>query len=65
MMWCDRHSRYPARHNPFLTGIFAPVSKEITAVNLPVIGTLPSCLNGEFVRNGPNPALPPVGGYHW
>ena len=23
------------------------------------------CLNGEFVRVGPNPKLPPVAGYHW
>ncbi|KAJ8441066.1 hypothetical protein Cgig2_020357 [Carnegiea gigantea] len=23
------------------------------------------CLNGEFVRVGPNPKFPPVAGYHW
>lgn len=23
------------------------------------------CLNGEFVRVGPNPKFAPVAGYHW
>ena len=30
--------------NPFLTGLFAPVSREITAEDLPVIGEIPKDL---------------------
>lgn len=26
---------------------------------------LQECLNGEFVRVGPNPKFSPVAGYHW
>ncbi|MBE7380575.1 MAG: carotenoid oxygenase family protein [Leptolyngbya sp. SIO1E4] len=51
--------------NPFLTGNFAPVSKEMTTEPLPVIGEIPGALAGMFVRNGPNPQFPPIGQYHW
>jgi carotenoid cleavage dioxygenase len=34
---------------------FEPVPDEITALDLPVAGTLPSQLNGIYLRNGPNP----------
>ncbi len=51
--------------NPFLDGNFAPVSDEITAENLQVIGQLPPELSGMFVRNGPNPQWTPIGKYHW
>jgi hypothetical protein len=33
---------------------FQPVSEEVEGYNLPVRGTIPADLNGEFVRNGPN-----------
>ncbi len=52
-------------NHPFLQGNFAPVQEEITADNLQVIGTLPSEMDGMFVRNGPNPQFPPLGNYHW
>ena len=32
---------------------------------LQVEGNLPTCLNGQFLRNGPNPKFYPVGNYHW
>lgn len=51
--------------NPYLEGNFAPIRQEITADELPVIGELPPCLNGIFVRNGPNPQFPPQHRYHW
>ena len=38
-----------------LAGNFAPVSKEVTALDLPVEGQIPSRLRGSYVRNGPNP----------
>lgn len=50
----------------YLSGNFAPVRDETPPCkNLPVIGYLPECLNGEFVRVGPNPQFSPVAGYHW
>ncbi|PON40751.1 Carotenoid cleavage dioxygenase [Trema orientale] len=50
----------------YLSGNFAPVRDETPPTkDLPVIGSLPECLNGEFVRVGPNPKFAPVAGYHW
>ncbi|KAI4383001.1 hypothetical protein MLD38_008887 [Melastoma candidum] len=50
----------------YLQGNFAPVPDETPPVSdLPVLGHLPDCLNGEFVRVGPNPKFSPVAGYHW
>ena len=51
--------------NPYLLGNFAPVSTEIQAENLKVIGEIPTELRGMFVRNGPNPQFSPIGQYHW
>ena len=39
----------------YLTGNFAPVTEEVTALDLEVIGELPAELNGRYLRNGPNP----------
>jgi len=44
---------------------YAPVAEMAPTANLPVVGTIPACLNGQFLRNGPNPKFQPVGGYHW
>lgn len=33
--------------------------------NVECIINLQECLNGEFVRVGPNPKFSPVAGYHW
>ncbi|GAB4828079.1 Dixin [Ancistrocladus abbreviatus] len=50
----------------YLSGNFAPVEDETPPCkDLPVKGYLPECLNGEFVRVGPNPKFAPVAGYHW
>lgn len=38
---------------------------ELQQEELPVEGTLPVALNGLFIRNGPNPAQPIIGQYHW
>ena len=50
----------------YLEGNFAPVTEEITAFDLPVIGELPSDLEGRYLRNGPNPvrAVAPDT-HHW
>ncbi|GFP92099.1 carotenoid 9 10(9' 10')-cleavage dioxygenase [Phtheirospermum japonicum] len=49
----------------YLSGNFGPVDETPPISDLPVIGHLPECLNGEFVRVGPNPKFAPVAGYHW
>ncbi|XP_030474238.1 carotenoid 9,10(9',10')-cleavage dioxygenase 1 [Syzygium oleosum] len=55
-----------SRPHHYLSGNFAPVPDETPPVtDLPVLGHLPDCLNGEFVRVGPNPKFVPVAGYHW
>ena len=38
----------------FRQGLFAPVTEEVTAFDLPVTGRIPSELNGRYLRNGPN-----------
>lgn len=38
---------------------------ETTAPCILLEGSLPPALDGLFARIGPNPALPPTGGYHW
>ena len=54
-----------ATENRFLTGLFAPVTEEITAFDLPVTGRLPTELNGRYLRNGPNPMSLADPNYHW
>ncbi|MBD2019753.1 carotenoid oxygenase family protein [Leptolyngbya sp. FACHB-36] len=51
--------------NAYLADNFAPIRSEQTLDDLPVVGKLPTELNGMFVRNGPNPQFPPLGRYHW
>ncbi|MFI2075284.1 MULTISPECIES: carotenoid oxygenase family protein [Streptomyces] len=52
--------------NPYLSGLYAPVRDETTAVDLPVTGTLPESLRGRYLRNGPNPLhVDDPAGYHW
>ncbi|MEV7273435.1 carotenoid oxygenase family protein [Streptomyces bacillaris] len=46
-----------------LNGRFAPVTEEVDAVDLPVVGELPAGLDGVYLRNGPNPRFTPVGSY--
>ncbi|WP_426572014.1 carotenoid oxygenase family protein [Aquihabitans sp. McL0605] len=52
--------------NRFLSGPYAPVTTEETAVDLRVTGTLPPELDGRYLRNGPNPIgeVDPAT-YHW
>ncbi len=52
--------------NRWLEGTYAPLREEVSAVDLPVEGTLPPELEGRYVRNGPNPlgAVDPAT-YHW
>lgn len=50
--------------NPWLTGAWAPVHDELDIEGLRVTGDLPDGLVGSFLRNGANPAFPPLGRYH-
>ncbi len=50
--------------NPYLRGNFAPVDVETTAFDLPVKGTIPECLRGTLMRDGPNP-IAPGPNHHW
>jgi len=55
-----------AGSNPFLTGIHEPMKDERTITELKVTGTIPTDLDGRYVRIGPNPATPPkAAAYHW
>ncbi|GAA0637555.1 carotenoid oxygenase family protein [Kutzneria viridogrisea] len=42
-----------------LQGNFGPVASELTVTELPVTGHIPEQLDGRYLRNGPNPVLPP------
>ncbi len=55
----------PHSVQPFLSGNFAPVRRELDVAELTVIGEIPSDIDGMFLRNGPNPQLDPEGPYHW
>jgi carotenoid cleavage dioxygenase-like enzyme len=50
--------------SPYLRGNYAPIDDELDVDDLPVVGELPEALDGVYLRNGPNPAFPPVGRYH-
>ncbi|BBZ12674.1 carotenoid oxygenase family protein [Mycobacterium branderi] len=41
--------------NPYLSGNWAPVQREITATDLEVTGNIPEFLDGRYLRIGPNP----------
>ena len=51
--------------NPFLTGLHAPMTKELTIEDLPVTGTIPAALDGRYLRMGPNPMAADPAHYHW
>jgi carotenoid cleavage dioxygenase len=52
--------------NPYLNGNYAPVREEITEFDLAVTGTIPTYLDGRYLRIGPNPlGDPDPAAYHW
>ncbi|MEQ8841750.1 MAG: carotenoid oxygenase family protein [Acidimicrobiales bacterium] len=44
---------------------YAPVREEITALDLPITGTIPDELDGRLLRIGPNPVAEPSPDEHW
>ncbi|KAF3775895.1 Beta-beta-carotene 15-15'-dioxygenase [Nymphaea thermarum] len=60
----DRHPlRSSVNPKDVLAGNYAPVG-ELPPTKCTVEGRLPSCLNGWYIRNGPNPQLMPRVAYH-
>lgn len=56
----------PGTPNPFLSGLNAPMDRELTLENLGVQGTIPATLDGRYLRIGPNPITQPGGAsHHW
>ena len=51
--------------HPLLTGVHQPMTEEVTIHDLVVDGTIPSTLDGRYVRIGPNPAAPDPRTYHF
>ncbi|KAG0615726.1 hypothetical protein M758_5G062200 [Ceratodon purpureus] len=63
--WGD-NSPLPSTVDPHvqLEGNFFPVNESPASHDLEVEGTLPECLHGVYVRNGPNPQFFPTGRHH-
>jgi len=55
----------PDGPHPFLTGLHAPMSQELTIEDLAVTGEIPPALDGRYLRIGPNPIAPDRRSYHW
>ena len=56
----------PAQPNPFVTGLNAPMARELTLHHLQVSGTIPATLDGRYLRIGPNPIAPvKAASHHW
>ena len=50
--------------NPYLHGVYAPTTLQLSESELHVEGTLPTDLLGTYFRNGPNPVHQPGNRYH-
>ena len=61
----SRSRKDAGRLHPFLTGVHAPVTGELTLTDLRVTGEIPAELSGRYVRIGPNPFKPDPRGHHW
>ncbi|KAK6138500.1 hypothetical protein DH2020_027761 [Rehmannia glutinosa] len=48
-----------------LEGNYAPVQECPVRHDLEVVGTIPSSVEGVYVRNGGNPLFPPISGHHF
>ncbi|MEH0194706.1 carotenoid oxygenase family protein [Caulobacter sp. CCNWLY153] len=51
--------------NPYITGVHAPMTEELTLRDLPVTGAIPAALTGRYLRMGPNPMAPNPDKHHW
>ena len=56
----------PEQPNPFVTGLNAPMDREVTLDQLQITGTIPPTLDGRYLRIGPNPIAPvKAASHHW
>lgn len=56
----------PDQPHPYLNGIHAPMTQELTLDHLAVRGEIPAELDGCYLRIGPNPVKPPKSAaHHW
>ncbi|WP_107774076.1 carotenoid oxygenase family protein [Nocardioides sediminis] len=55
----------PTGTSRYLQDNFAPVTEELTALDLTVTGVLPDHLDGRYLRNGPNPMHDQGPHFHW
>ena len=58
--WAPPGRRARRRANPFLEQGYTPVLDELATGDLMVRGELPREIAGTYLRNGPNPAYPPI-----
>ncbi|CAK7350198.1 unnamed protein product [Dovyalis caffra] len=63
----ERQNLLPKTADPRIqiAGNFSPVSEQKVRRSLPVMGAIPECIDGIYVRNGANPLLDPVAGHHF
>lgn len=57
--------RLPRTESPFLVGIHAPMRSELTLHDLDVTGSIPTGLDGRYLKMGANPVAPASAGHHW
>jgi carotenoid cleavage dioxygenase-like enzyme len=57
--------RAPDGPHPFLTGLHAPMTEEMTIEDLAVTGSIPPALDGRYLRIGPNPIAADPRTYQW
>ncbi|CAO2842183.1 unnamed protein product [Amaranthus hypochondriacus] len=62
----ERAHPFPKTSDPKIqiSGNFAPVQETPVKQSLPIIGEIPSCIDGVYVRNGANPLFKPTAGHH-
>ena len=58
-----QHSLQP-NHHPYMNGAWTPNFTEFDAEDLEVIGTIPTDIDGVYIRNTENPVQEPIGNYH-
>ncbi|GAB2296891.1 9-cis-epoxycarotenoid dioxygenase nced1, chloroplastic [Dionaea muscipula] len=51
--------------NVQIAGNFAPVPEHPVHHSLPVVGKIPACIDGVYLRNGANPFYQPQAGHHF
>ena len=51
--------------NAFMRGLHRPMTEEKTLTDLAVTGSIPTELEGRYVRIGPNPQFAEARGHHW